>query len=680
MKATFIFMFMVIVTVVFLVGCREEELLTLQSTSTDLNATYQSGEVIIVYKTNIRKSSIDSIHRKCGSIVKKQLLKSGSRQIDLVTLPASMSVEEAIEYYKQLPEVESVEPNRILKKYKTIPNDTNLSPQWHHDRTLDSSGATLMDIQSTLAWDTTQGESSIIVAIIDTGIDSNHPDLRRQLWHNVSEGVISDGVDNDHNGYIDDVIGYDFVNDDFNPNDDDVDGHGTHVAGLIAAEGNNSIGTSGVAWRASLMSLKILDSDGYGELADEVEAIRYAVDNGARIINMSLGGTCGDAPSSAEYEAIRYAKDNNVLVVIASGNDACNTDATPTYPAAHPLDNILSIGAIDRFGTVPYFSNYGASSVHLSAPGEDIYSTVPISKGSYALMSGTSMATPITSGSALLVWAHNPSLGYKQVREKLMGSAILSTTLEGKNLMGGSLDVARALTWEAAEHPPIKPAMTKASRSTSGVALEWRDNSTAELGYRLKRAFNTESNVSVSWNLAPDTTSFTDSEIALEEGNIYLYWVEAYNASGISKSNIMTVAVPLSAPIITSISAPYANRVELQWNDTSSIEDGYVIYRSSSYWGGFSEIKRLGANTTSYTDNTTLGETTYYYLIKAYKGSTFSEESNLVQTVTPKSEELSVPTRSGGGAFGWGEILVLLFWVLVGSKPLQKRLIKRRSF
>lgn len=676
MKNTLTLILMLLIALLFLSGCREEELLSLQGSSSDLNATYKSGEVIVVYKTNIRKSSIDSIHRQCGSTVKKQLLKSGSRQIDLVTLPASMSVEEALHYYKQLPEVESVEPNRIIKKYKTTPNDANLSSQWHLDRTLDSSGATLVDINATTAWDTTQGESSIIVAIIDTGIDSTHPDLRNQLWHNTIEGVIADGVDNDGNGYIDDAIGYDFVNRDIDPNDDDIDGHGTHVAGLIAAEGNNSIGTSGVAWKASLMSLKILDADGYGELSDELQAIRYAVDNGARIINMSLGGTCGDEASNAEYEAIRYARDNNVLVVVASGNDTCDTDTTPTYPAGHPLDNILSIGAIDRTGNIPYFSNYGASSVHLSAPGDDIYSTVPLSKGSYALMSGTSMATPIVSGSAVLLWAHNPTLSYKQVREKLMGSAITSTALEGKNLMGGSLDIAGALEWKATEHSPIKPSLTTALRSSSGIALEWRDNSTSESGYTLKRANFSVSNVSATWDLAADTTSYTDSGITHSEGKSYFYWVEAYNGSGITKSNIMSVTIPLSAPIMTSISAPYANRVELRWSDTSSIEEGYIIYRSSSIWGGYTEIKRLGADATAYVDTTTVGETTYYYVVKAYKGSTLSEESNLLQTLTPKPLDPSTPPiiTSGGGSFGTIELLMLLLLTMLGRESVGKKL------
>lgn len=671
MKARSFAIAVLLMAILFLAGCREEALVSIQASSSDSNASFKSGEVIVVYKQAVRKSAIDALHRQYGTCVKKELFKNGSKRIDLITLPASMSVEEAILYYKQRPEVESVEPNRILKKYKTVPNDANISNQWHLDRTFDPSSSTLIDMNATSAWDMTQGESGIIVAVIDTGIDSAHPDLRTQLWHNTKEGVIADGVDNDGNGYVDDAIGYDFVNHDSDPNDDDVDGHGTHVAGLIAAEGNNSIGTSGVAWRGSIMALKILDRDGYGETAHEIEAIRYAVDNGARIINMSLGSGCGDEASNAEYEAIRYARDKGILVMVAAGNDTCNTDVTPTYPAAHPLDNILAVGATNRSGDAAWFSNYGASSVHLSAPGEDIFSTIPISKGSYGLMSGTSMATPIVSGSAVLALAYDSNLSYKQLREKLVGSAIISPQLTGKNLVAGRLDVGSALLWNATLHPPIKPALTSVIKSVGSMSLGWMDYSTAERGYTLKRATGVESNVTRTWELSADVVSFNDTEVPLKEEESYLYWVEAYNEFGATQSNKVTMTIPLSSPVISSISAPYGNRVQLDWNDTSNVEEGYIIYRSSSFWGGFSEITRMNANISTFTDTTTTAETTYYYMIKAYKGTNFSDESNMVQVLTPKEIIQETSSTSGGGAFDLVDLLILGI-VFIGLRGIKR--------
>ncbi|MDD5717175.1 MAG: S8 family peptidase [Sulfuricurvum sp.] len=672
MKTQLIVLTLIAAALLFFSGCRESDLLAVQINGKDMNVSYTSGEVIVVYKESIRKSAIDTLHRQCGARVKQELLKSGSKRIDLITLPESMSVEEGIAYYKQRPEVESVEPNRIIKKYKTVPNDTNLSGQWHLDRTFDVTQSTLVDMNATSAWDTTQGDSQITVAVIDTGIDSSHPDLRNQLWHNALEGVIADGVDNDNNGYVDDAIGYDFVNRDYDPNDDDVDGHGTHVSGLIAAEGNNSTGTSGVAWHASVMALKILDADGYGETAAEVEAIRYAVDNGARIINMSLGGGCGDEASPAEYAALSYARDHNVLVVVAAGNDGCNNDGLPTYPAGHPLDNLLVVGAVNKSGSTAWFSNYGSYSVHLSAPGEDILSTVPVAKGSYDLMSGTSMATPIVSGSAVVVLANDSNLTYKQLREKLIGSAVSSPLLNGKNLISGLLDVGSALVWQAQNHPPIKPSLYSLRKSDTNVSLSWMDYSTVETSYRVKRAAGTQTNVTKEWSLAPDSVQFSDTEVSLDEGSVYYYWVEAHNSFGDTPSNVMTLNIPLAAPVISSISASYGNQVVLAWNDLSKVEEGYIIYRSSSFWGGFTEIARVGADAIGYTDTTTRGETIYYYMVKAYQGGNFSDESNLVQIFTPKELLPGNCPSGGGGAFNLSDILLLVM-VLIGLGSFSRR-------
>lgn len=658
----------IILTLFIFNGCREGAVSDLAAMGVENKGVYKEGEVIVIYKQGLQKSAIESLHRQCGATVKSQLFKNGAQRIDLVTLPSNMSTQEGIEYYKKLPEVESVEPNRIIRKYKTVPNDANISKQWHLDRDFDTTGNTTVDINATTAWDTTQGDTAIVVAVIDTGIDTTHPDLRNQLWHNNGEGAIADGVDNDGNGYVDDFIGYDFVNRDNNPTDDDIDGHGTHVCGLIAAEGNNGIGTCGVTWKTSLMPLKILNANGEGTTAGEVEAIRYAVVNGARVINMSLGGACGDSPSVAEFEAIRYARDKGVLVVIAAGNETCNNDLSPTYPANHPLDNIISVGAINRTGNSAWFSNYGEQSVHLAAPGEDIFSTLPLTKGGYGSMSGTSMATPIVTGSAALTLANDPTITYKQLREKLMGSTTPSSLLAGRNMMGGRLNVAQAFVWDPFKNLPLKPSPVSFVKYDSNISLSWTDNSTVENGYNVVRAQGNENNISRVWNLPANSVKFADTELSLGEGSTYFYWVEANSSIGSTKSKVLTVAIPLAAPAITSISAPYSDQVLLQWNDLSKIEDGYIIYRSTSFWGGFDEIGRTGPNAVTYTDSSAAAETTYYYLIKAYHGSEMSAESNLVQVLTPKTASPAASGSggdSGGGAFSLKEIFALLMLMVV---------------
>ena len=227
------------------------------------------------------------------------------------------------------------------------------------------------------------------------------------------------GADDDGDGFNDDVNGADFLNGDAEPNDDG--GHGTHVAGIIGAQGNNSVGITGVNWEAQVMGLKFLDGNGEGNTADAANAIDFAVDHGARVINASWGGP---SFSHALYSAIRRASEHGVLVVAAAGNDGVNADSSPDYPAAFDLPNVISVAATDRSDRLVDFSNYGAKSVDLAAPGDDVYSTVPsVSDPSgYAAFSGTSMAAPFVAGAAALYLSKYPQATVDQLRAALLGS------------------------------------------------------------------------------------------------------------------------------------------------------------------------------------------------------------------------------------------------------------------
>jgi subtilisin family serine protease len=221
-------------------------------------------------------------------------------------------------------------------------------------------------------------------------------------------------------------------------------GHGSHVAGIIGAKGNNGAGITGVNWDAKIMALKFLDADGQGNTADAANAIDYAVAHGARVINASWGG---HAFSQALYQAIRRAGDNGVLFVAAAGNDGQNADAKPDYPAAFDLPNIVSVAATDSNDDLADFSHYGASSVDLAAPGDDIESTVPKSTDSsgYASFSGTSMATPFVAGVAALVLSVEPNLTVKELRERLFTTVDKLDSLQGKVSTGGRVNAARAV-------------------------------------------------------------------------------------------------------------------------------------------------------------------------------------------------------------------------------------------
>jgi subtilisin family serine protease len=242
------------------------------------------------------------------------------------------------------------------------------------------------------------------------------------------------------------------------------------VAGIIGAEGNNALGTVGVDWKVRLMPLKFLNSNGEGNTADAAEAIEYAIDGGAKVINASWGGP---AFSMALFQAHKEASDHGVLVVAAAGNDGENADVSPDYPAAFDLPNVISVAASDPEDKLLYFSNYGRRSVDLAAPGDEIYSTVPSRMGSYATYSGTSMAAPFVSGAAALYYARYPGSSAQQVRDALLGTVDPLPTLAGKTVTGGRLNLARALgpAPPSPQPPPPAPQATRDLTAPSAFRL-----------------------------------------------------------------------------------------------------------------------------------------------------------------------------------------------------------------
>ena len=242
-----------------------------------------------------------------------------------------------------------------------------------------------------------------MVAIIDTGIDYTHPDLAANIWTNPGE-IAGDGIDNDGNGYVDDVHGYDFVNNDGDPMDDHF--HGTHTAGTVGAVGNNGVGVTGVNWQVKLMALKFLGASGSGSVSGAVSALEYAVTMGVRLSNNSWGG---GGYSQALYDAIKNSQVIGHVFVAAAGNSGVNSDLQPAYPASYDLDNIISVAAIDSSDNLASFSNRGVVTVDLAAPGVAVLSTVL--GGGYASYSGTSMATPHVTGAAALALGLSSGLG-----------------------------------------------------------------------------------------------------------------------------------------------------------------------------------------------------------------------------------------------------------------------------
>ena len=333
------------------------------------SSRYVPGEILVKFRAGASASAVRALHNSLRAGKIKEIRHLGIHQMKL---PESVSVEEAIEVYQSDPNVEFAEPNYIVRT-SAIPDDPGYSQQWGLNNTGQTGGTPGADIHAQNAWDITKGSNGIIVAVVDTGVVYDHPDLAGNTWVNSVELNGLPGVDDDNNGFVDDINGWDFINNDGNPVD--YNQHGTHVSGIVAARGNNGIGGSGVMWSAQIMPVRFLGITGSGDVARGAEAIEYAVDNGARIINTSWGGS---DYSATLYNAIEYARQKNVLVVAAAGNEESNNDTDPFYPASFNLANIISVAASDQNDSLAFFSNYGAASVHLAAPGVTIYSSVPI--------------------------------------------------------------------------------------------------------------------------------------------------------------------------------------------------------------------------------------------------------------------------------------------------------------
>lgn len=338
-----------------------------------------------------------------------------------------------------------VEPDYELTTTLT-PSDARFTDGtlWGLKNTGSSGGVVGADINAEAAWNITTGSPSVIVAVIDSGIRYTHQDLATQMWTNPGE-VAGNGIDDDGNGYIDDVHGINSITGTGDPMDDN--DHGTHCAGTIGAAANSGGPHVGVAWNVRLMACKFLDANGSGSTSDAIECINYAVAKNARVLNNSWGG----GPfQQALFDAIANARNAGVLFVAAAGNGGAdgvgdNNDTTPSYPASYAVDNVISVAAVNRADQLANFSNFGATSVHLGAPGVSILSSTSGSDSEYQLFDGTSMATPHVSGVAALVLAQFPGISLSELRQRILQGAVPIAALTGKTQTGGRLNALNAL-------------------------------------------------------------------------------------------------------------------------------------------------------------------------------------------------------------------------------------------
>ena len=398
---------------------------------------FKPDEVLVRFRKGVTSAGVSAAHGKVGA----HLIRAYSRVegLQLVRIPPTMAVEDAMRRYEQNPHVLYAEPNFYVQAV-VQPNDSSFGTLWGLDNTGQSGGTPDADIDGPEAWDLTTGDSSVVVVVIDTGIDYNHPDLAANVWSNPLD-CNANGVDDDGNGYIDDCHGIDAVTPDSDPFDDN--GHGTHVSGTIGAVGNNSVGVTGVNWNVSIMACKFLDAAGGGYTDGAIACLDYVAlmkDRGVNIIasNNSWGG---GSFSQALLDAIEAQRQRGILFFAAAGNgdaygNGLNNDAVPFYPSSYYASNVVAVAATTRTDGRASFSNYGRRTVHLGAPGVDIASTYP--GNLYAWGSGTSMATPFVTGVAALLKAYDPSLNWKAIKNRILAggdnNAAMVNTITQKRL------------------------------------------------------------------------------------------------------------------------------------------------------------------------------------------------------------------------------------------------------
>jgi subtilisin family serine protease len=418
-----------------------------------------------------------------------------------VDLAPGLSVPQALAGLRADPRVLEADADYAVSVERT-PNDFYFSRLWGLNNTGQNAGKVGADIDALAAWDVTTGSYRTVVSLMDTGIDYNHPDLYRNVWVNQAEipasrkarlvdvdgdGVFSfadladprnqgafkitdlnkdgridaqdiltpmvkdasghdtgaggwaDGVSQDGDtAHLDDLVGWNFVNNTNRPFDDN--GHGTHVAGILGATGNNGVGVVGVDWQVSMMAVKFMDAGGNGAVGAVIAGLQYAVAHGATISNNSWSGS---GNNSALQAAITAARDRGHIFVASASNNASNNDTQPAYPGSFPLDNIVTVAALDNKDQLASFSNYGAKTIDLGAPGVAIFSTLP--NNGYGTLNGTSMSTPYVTGTIALVRTLHPTWSYRQVIDQVLATVDPVASLQGKTVTGGRVNAAAAV-------------------------------------------------------------------------------------------------------------------------------------------------------------------------------------------------------------------------------------------
>jgi thermitase len=459
------------------------------------------GEIIVKFKSGKEKLFYEKNTFKNLGVKSKRELNISYDKLFVLKIENDKSLNSVLSALNNDQNVEYAEPNyiysvnpiiekniiskKLLKSPFTdftasTPDDPDFKKLWGLRNTgsnepQGSVGVEGADVNALNAWDITKGSRSIKIAVIDTGVDYNHPDLKSNMWTNTIEANGKTGVDDDGNGFVDDIHGYDFANNDSDPMDGN--GHGTHCSGTIGATHDNRLGVSGVMSEVTIVPIKFLTDEGSGSLESAIKAIDYATTMNVDLMSNSWGG---GGRSQALLDAIQRASDKGIIFTAAAGNSSSNNDTTPSYPASYDTANMVSVAATTAQNGLASFSSYGRNSVHIAAPGHNILSTV--NGGAYDIYSGTSMATPHVSGVLGLLLSKEGRMPLASLRERITMTGVPVTALRGKTQTASRIDAYNLLT----DSRPVRtgPKDDSWTTKTLNLALEsdhpYSDNTNVE--------------------------------------------------------------------------------------------------------------------------------------------------------------------------------------------------------
>ncbi|QSX41229.1 S8 family serine peptidase [Shewanella cyperi] len=542
---------------------------TLAAKKLEAKDDFEPSSVIVKFKESAKKAERKQLANLLGASFKDKnddgvddrFRNIAKGRLAELTLPIGLDPRVVIERLKHNPHVEFAELNTRFHP-SVVPNDPLYGQLW---------GMPMISAEK--AWEMNMGTKNVVVGIIDTGFDYTHPDLRDNIWTNPNE-VADNGIDDDGNGYIDDIHGISAINDNGNPMDTHY--HGTHVAGTIGATGNNGIGVAGVNWNTSMIGCSFLGGQG-GTTADAIQCLDYMVDMknrgvNIRVLNNSWGG---GAFSQALKDAIAAADNAGMLFVAAAGNDAVDNDVNENWPSNYDVPNVLAVASTTSTDAMSSFSQWGLNTVDMGAPGSNVYSTIPGSD--YNTLSGTSMATPHVAGAAALVLAADPSLTTADVKNILMASGDPNAALEGKTVSGKRLNVESALNMAGAGGPGYYLLVSPPSRTVNQGSPTFFDiDMNAVGGYNGNATFSAEvpaglnavvsfSNTTVPADGMTTMTVTTDSNTAL--GN-HVITINAVDGDITKSIDVSLLVYPAG-----TFSTTYSNttQVSIPDNDANGI-------------------------------------------------------------------------------------------------------------